>query len=79
MKKLVLTWGALAALALPALALAGGSTVSGYGGEAGSVQGAVQKSGTLPFTGLSLTIVLVVGVALVALGYLLRRGGRTSA
>lgn len=79
MKKWIAGGSLFGVLALPGLALAGGSTTSGYGGEAGAVQGTVQKSGTLPFTGLSLTVVLVVGVALVVLGILLRRGGRASA
>jgi LPXTG-motif cell wall-anchored protein len=59
-------------LAVPA-AWAGGSTLSGYGGKAGTVQTSVQKGGNLPFTGLSLTAFVVVGLLLVAAGVVLRR------
>lgn len=47
--------------------------MSGYGGNAGTVQGAVQKSGSLPFTGLSLTAFLVLGLLLIAAGVVVRR------
>jgi hypothetical protein len=80
MKKLILAGSVVGGLAFPALAAAGGSsTLSGYGGPAGTVAGTVQKSGTLPFTGLNLTVVLVVGLVLVGVGYFMRRRGRTSA
>jgi hypothetical protein len=66
-------------IALPSTALAGGgSTLSGYGGSAGSIRGTVQKSGSLPFTGLSLTFVVLAAIALVALGFAMRRGSRAS-
>ena len=66
-------------VALPSTALAGGgSTLSGYGGAAGSIRGTVQKSGSLPFTGLSLTFVVLAAIALVALGYAMRRSSRAS-
>ena len=75
MKKLISAGGVvLGFLVVPAAALAGGgSTLSGYGGNAGTVQSTVQKSGTLPFTGLSLTAFVVVGLVLVAAGVVLRR------
>jgi uncharacterized surface anchored protein len=58
----------------------GGSSQSGYAGSAGSVQGSVQKSGSLPFTGLSLTAFAVVGLLLVATGVVLyRRANSTKA
>lgn len=79
MKRVALIGSALFGLVVPTVALAGGgSAQDGYGGVAGNVQGTVQKSGTLPFTGLSLTIVLVVGLALVVAGLLMRRGGRST-
>ncbi len=79
MKKLVsLGSVVLGFLAVPA-AYAGGSTLSGYGGNAGTVQSSVQKSGTLPFTGLSLTAFAVVGLVLVATGVVLRRRSARSA
>jgi len=56
----------------PSALAAGGSTLNGYGGDAGAVQGTVQKSGTLPFTGLSLVGVLVLAIALIAAGVLIR-------
>lgn len=55
-----------------------GSSQSGYAGVAGAVQGSVQKSGSLPFTGLSLTAFTVAGLALVATGVLLYRRGHHS-
>jgi hypothetical protein len=70
---------ALALMLAPSAAAAGNSTLHGYGGSAGSVQGTVQKSGTLPFTGLSLVAVVVAGLVLVAIGVLIRRVGRPSA
>ena len=78
MKKL-LSVTALALLVAPAAMAAGGSTLHGYGGSAGSVQGTVQKGGTLPFTGLSLTGFLLAGLVLVAIGVWLRRKSRASA
>lgn len=77
MKKLLGVVGA--ALFVAPSAFAGGSTSAGYGGHAGAVQGTVQKSGTLPFTGLSLTGVLVAGLLLLIAGVVIRRKARASA
>jgi hypothetical protein len=77
MTKFLIVIGSALFLAPVALA-AGGSTTSGYGGAAGAVQTAVQKSGTLPFTGLSLTGVLAFGILLLAAGFLIRRKARAS-
>jgi len=77
MKKLV-SAAVLALAVAPTAAAAGSSTLHGYGGNAGSVQGTVQKSGTLPFTGLSLTGVVIAGLVLVAVGVVIRRMGRAS-
>ena len=53
---------------------------SGYAGSAGNVQGSVQKSGSLPFTGLSLTVFAIVGLLLITTGvFLYRRGNRSAA
>jgi LPXTG-motif cell wall-anchored protein len=58
----------------------GGSSQAGYAGSAGNVQGSVQKSGSLPFTGLSLTAFAIVGLLLIVTGvYLFRRGNRSVA
>jgi len=67
------------ALLVAPSAFAGGSTSAGYGGHAGAVQGTVQKSGSLPFTGLSLTGVLVAGLLLLVVGVVIRRRARASA
>ena len=77
MKKFLVVVGSALFLAPDAFA-AGGSTTSGYGGAAGAAQGVVQKSGTLPFTGLSLAGVLVFGVLLLVLGLLIRRKAQAS-
>jgi LPXTG-motif cell wall-anchored protein len=42
------------------------------------VQGSVQKSGSLPFTGLSLTAFAIVGLLLVATGVVLYRRANSS-
>ena len=69
---------AVVCLAVAPTAL-GGSSQSGYAGVAGAVQGSVQKSGSLPFTGLSLTAFAVAGLAVVATGvFLSRRGSRSN-
>ena len=58
----------------------GGSSQAGYAGSAGNVQGSVQKSGSLPFTGLSLTAFAIVGLLLIVAGvFLARRGSRSGA
>lgn len=62
--------------ATAAFASGGGSVTPAYTGNA-AVSGAVQKSGSLPFTGLSLVGIVVAGVLLVAVGFLMRRA-RTS-
>jgi hypothetical protein len=77
MRKLLGVAGLALLVASPAFA-SGNSTLNGYGGSAGAVQGTVQKSGTLPFTGLSLMGFLVAGLVLVAVGALIRHKGRAS-
>jgi hypothetical protein len=68
---------------------AGGTSVGAYGGTAGQTQGAIhsaaqqsalgQTSGTLPFTGLNLSLIVAAGVLLLLTGVVLRRrSGRAS-
>ncbi len=80
MKKLVAFGVALVFAPATTAWAAGGATSGGYGGNA-QVQGAVQKAGTtghgtLPFTGLSLTVVVAVGALLIVTGLLMRRRHR---
>src|SRR5256886_5046960 len=55
-----------------------GVTASGGAGAAGGVLGAIASvgSGVLPFTGISLWLVVLAAAGLIVLGLLLRRGGR---
>lgn len=70
----------LAALAWAATALAGNSSVSGYGGQAGGVEEQVEAGGgALPFTGLDLGLLIGGGVLLLAVGAGLRRLARDKA
>ncbi len=77
--------GAVALIAAPA-ALAGPDPSSSvYSGVAGNVQndigsgalGASPAGGALPFTGLNLALIVLGGVALVAMGLVLRRRSAT--
>lgn len=56
----------------------GGSSQAGYAGTAGSVQGSVHKSGSLPFTGLSLTAFAIIALLLIATGVFLYRWSDSS-
>jgi cell division protein FtsW (lipid II flippase) len=58
---------------------AGNTAASGYGGG-GNVETEVSgaggvESGTLPFTGLDLTLIVLGGTSLLVLGYVVRRRG----
>jgi hypothetical protein len=65
---------------------AGGSILSGYGGEGGNSVHAVSPasgtiatpSGTLPFTGLDLSLIVIGALLLVATGILIRRSNRSN-
>ncbi|HET7137545.1 MAG TPA: hypothetical protein VFI04_04265 [Gaiellaceae bacterium] len=70
LKRLVTTAAVFMVAAPTAFA---GSSQSGYAGKAGAVQGTVQKSGSLPFTGLSLTAFAIVGALLIVTGVFLHR------
>lgn len=68
----------LALVAAPSALAASSDDV--YGGVAGEIQGDVDAgalgetaSGTLPFTGLNLTLIVVGGLLLIATGVLLKR------
>ena len=73
-----------AALAVTGIAVAGSAT-SVYAGNGGTIQAAVQSaptvksSGSLPFTGLNLTLAVLLAVALLASGLWMRRRGSASA
>jgi hypothetical protein len=87
MKRLTMTMTALLSLAVTGAALAGGTIVSGYGGRGGTPVGKVtppvhtpagtsQSTGTLPFTGLDLTVFVGLALLLIALGVVLVRSSR---
>lgn len=87
---LILAVFALLVLAPTAFA-AGGSAGSGYGGAGGNVQNDVQQGalnassgtessgGSLPFTGLDLTLLVVGGMTLLVVGAGLRRAAKHKA
>ncbi len=91
MKKLTMTFTALLALGLTGSALAGsgGTVVSAYGGKGGAPVGSVlthhqgpvhtagKHAGTLPFTGLDLTVFAALALLLIVLGILLVRSSRS--
>lgn len=58
---------------------AGSTSVGGYGGTAGQTQAAIHQgvlgntNGTLPFTGMNLTLIAAAGVVLLLTGIVLRR------
>ena len=57
--------------------------LTGHGTTAGDAQdgvaaGVVDSGGTLPFTGLNLVFIVIGGLALLAVGVLLRRRGASS-
>lgn len=74
-------------LALVSVALGQSSSVQGYGGEGGGVSagvgsgggGGVASAGSLPFTGLDVGFLVLAGAAVLALGLVLRRAGRSQA
>ena len=87
MKKLTMMITALLALGITGAALAGPTIVSAYGGKGGTPVGNVvhpthtsaptaQHTGTLPFTGLDLTVFVGLALLLIALGVLLVRSSR---
>jgi hypothetical protein len=74
----VIGGGVLAYLVTASVALAQDPTESGYGGTGGNIQGGVEGaggtgSGSLPFTGLDVLLILGVGGALVGAGLATRR------
>ena len=73
LRRLLIPFGLLTTLVIPAVAMAGNQ--SGTPGDAGSAQGALSSggSGSLPFTGLNLALIVLAGAALIATGFVLRR------
>ena len=87
MKRLTMMITALLALGITGAALAGPTIVSAYGGKGGTPVGNVvppahtpsgttQHAGTLPFTGLDLTVFVGLALLLIALGVVLVRSSR---
>lgn len=68
-RRISIALAGVAALALPATALAGNPST----GDVLSVSGSSGGGGSLPFTGLNLTVVAAIGIGLLVLGLVLRR------
>lgn len=68
-RRIFIALAGVAALALPATALAGNPST----GDVLSVSGSTGGGGSLPFTGMNLAVVVGIGVGLLLLGFLLRR------
>jgi hypothetical protein len=73
---LVLVSGIAATLAAPTVALA--ENMSSTRSKGAVAQQAVAGTGSLPFTGVNLALILIAGIALVATGVLLRRKSQSS-
>jgi hypothetical protein len=78
MKKILVTVALFVLAPVAGAFAAGGSTLSGYGGAAGTIQASVQKPSSLPFTGLNLAVVAVFAIGFLFVGLLLRRTRRAS-
>ncbi len=68
-RRTLIALAGVAALALPATALAGNPST----GDVLSVSGTTGGGGSLPFTGMNLVFILAAGVGLLLLGIVLRR------
>lgn len=68
-RRIFIALAGVAALALPATALAGNPST----GDVLSVSGSTGGGGSLPFTGMNLAVVVGIGVGLLLLGFVLRR------
>jgi hypothetical protein len=89
--RLILALFALSLFLTPAAIAAGGSAGAGYGGGAGNVQQQVNQSqgqgalgtsgssGSLPFTGLDLGLLVAGGAVLLVVGATIRRAARRNA
>jgi hypothetical protein len=91
--RLILALCALSLLLVPAAFAAGGSAGGGYGGAGGNVQqqvnqgqgqgagalGSSGSSGSLPFTGLDLGLLVAGGAVLLVVGATIRRAARRNA
>ena len=89
--RLIFALCALSLLLVPAAFAAGGSAGDGYGGVAGNVQqqvnqgqgvaatGTAGASGSLPFTGLDLGLLVAGGAVLLVVGATIRRAARRNA
>jgi hypothetical protein len=78
LKRIVTLGSALLGLLVLVPAASASSLQSGYSGAEG-VASAVRSSAKLPFTGLNLTLMIVGGLVLVAIGFTLRRASRPEA
>lgn len=68
-RRILIALAGVAALALPATALAGNPST----GDVLSVSGSAGGGGSLPFTGMNLAFVVAAGLGLLLLGFVLRR------
>lgn len=79
--RMTLVIAVFGALVAAAVAVGQSPVVGAYGNEGGVVQqgvaGASTGGGSLPFTGLDLTIVALAAVGLIAAGFAARRATRT--
>lgn len=71
-RRILIALAGIAALALPATAFAGNPST----GDVLSVSGSTGGSGSLPFTGMNLAVVVAIALGLLLLGFVLRRRTR---